>query len=242
VSVLLRVLTWNLMHGRSLPPAGRDLSDEFAEALARWEWDVALLQEVPPWWPAAFERRLGATAAVVLTSRNFGLALRRAVAVRRPDLIKSNGGGASAVLVRGQAISERRIERLAILPERRWLLGVRLGRGAGPWVGNLHANGRPVPAAGRELRRAAAAIGRWAGPDAPIVLGGDFNLVVPSLAGYVVAAGHHVDHILVRGFEVASRPSVLDRGPLSDHAPVCVGLTPAATPAHGRGRRSVQAP
>ena len=51
----LRVLTWNLFHGRSVP--GRaGLFDEFAAALASWEWDVALLQEVPPWWP----RRLAA--------------------------------------------------------------------------------------------------------------------------------------------------------------------------------------
>ncbi len=48
----MRVLTWNLMHGRAVPPAGRELFDEFALALAGWEWEVALLQEVPPWWPA----------------------------------------------------------------------------------------------------------------------------------------------------------------------------------------------
>ena len=59
----LRVLTWNLKHGRAVPPAGRDLFDEFAAALAGWEWDVALLQEVPPWWPAPLARRLGRRAA-----------------------------------------------------------------------------------------------------------------------------------------------------------------------------------
>ena len=60
----LRVLTWNLMHGRSVPPAGRDLRAEFTAALAGWEWDVALLQEVPPWWPpAARARRPGRRAA-----------------------------------------------------------------------------------------------------------------------------------------------------------------------------------
>ena len=31
------------MHGRSIPPAGRDLLGEFAAALGGWEWDVALL-------------------------------------------------------------------------------------------------------------------------------------------------------------------------------------------------------
>jgi endonuclease/exonuclease/phosphatase family metal-dependent hydrolase len=243
VSVSLRVLTWNLMHGRSVPPAGRDLSEEFADALARWDWDVALLQEVPPWWPATFGRRFGASASVVLTSRNFGLRLRRAVAVRWPDLIKSNGGGCSATLVRGHRIDKRRTERVAILPEARWLLGVRLTGHSGVWVGNLHANGRPPAAAGRELRRAARVIAGWAGPDAPIILGGDFNLVAPSLAGFVVAGGHHVDHVLVRGLAVASKPVVLDRGSLSDHAPVFVhALMPAATPAPARAQRSAPAP
>ena len=46
-----RVLTWNLFHGRSVPGARRSLLDEFAARLAEWEWDVALLQEVAPWWP-----------------------------------------------------------------------------------------------------------------------------------------------------------------------------------------------
>src|SRR6185369_6435905 len=47
----VRVLTWNLFHGRSVPPSGRSLTSAFAAALAGWEWDVALLQEVPPWFP-----------------------------------------------------------------------------------------------------------------------------------------------------------------------------------------------
>ena len=45
------VLTWNLFHGRSVPDAPRELLADFAARLAGWEWDVALLQEVPPWWP-----------------------------------------------------------------------------------------------------------------------------------------------------------------------------------------------
>ena len=74
----LRVLTWNLLHGRSVPPAGRELFDEFCAALAGWEWDVALLQEVPPWWPPALGARLGADQRSVLTSRNALLPVRRA--------------------------------------------------------------------------------------------------------------------------------------------------------------------
>ena len=57
IPMRLRVLTWNLMHGRARPSAGRDLRPEFTAALAGWEWDVALLQEVPPWWPEPLARR-----------------------------------------------------------------------------------------------------------------------------------------------------------------------------------------
>ena len=76
----LRVLTWNLMHGRAQPSAGRDLRREFTAALAGWEWDVALLQEVPPWWPARLGAELAAEYRFVLTSRNGLLAARRAIA------------------------------------------------------------------------------------------------------------------------------------------------------------------
>ncbi|HZB06539.1 MAG TPA: hypothetical protein VE449_08110, partial [Thermoleophilaceae bacterium] len=69
----MRVLSWNLYHGRDHPPdpalftlrsrllriternethvqANRPLFDEFAGWLAGHEWDVALLQEAPPLW------------------------------------------------------------------------------------------------------------------------------------------------------------------------------------------------
>jgi endonuclease/exonuclease/phosphatase family metal-dependent hydrolase len=215
--VALRVLTWNLKHGRAVPSAGRELFDEFAHALADWPWDIALLQEVPPWWP----QRLGYEFASVLTSRNAGLAMRRVVATRWPDLIKSNGGGANAVLVRGRRIVARRTLRLAVVPERRWLIGVRLDDGL--WVGDLHTSGR-----GRgEPARAASALRRWA-DQAPVVLGGDFNLKAVALDGYEHVAGFHVDHVLARDLTAAAPAEVLDARPLSDHAPVLVSLRPAA--------------
>jgi len=86
----LRVLSWNLKHGRSMPPAGRDLLPEFTAALREWDWDVALLQEVPPWWPRSLADSLDSEERTVLTSRNGRLALRQAVATRWPDVIKSN--------------------------------------------------------------------------------------------------------------------------------------------------------
>jgi len=213
----MRVLTWNLLHGRSVPPAGRDLFDEFAGALAGWEWDVALLQEVPPWWPAALDARLGTDSRSVLTSRNALLPVRRAVAVRWPDVIKSNGGGANALLVRGDAIVEHRTRRLCVWPERRWVHGVRL-RDAGVWVANLHGGG-----AIRDARRAAHSARAWAG-DAPVVLGGDFNIRNLVLEGFDYAGGDGVDLVFARGLGAAGDAWVLDRGPLSDHAPVVVKL------------------
>ena len=217
----LRILTWNLRHGRSLPPSGRDLRTEFADALAGWSWDVALLQEVPPWWPPELGRRLGADFRLVLTSRNSLLPLRRAIAVRSPDLIKSNGGGANAILVRHQAILVRRSLRLRILPERRWLLGAMLE--GGTWVGTLHATVRNEPAAVAEAQLAGRTLLGWAGL-APVALGGDFNVRALSLPGLELAAGHDVDLVFARGLGTSSEVEVLERGSLSDHAPVAVTL------------------
>src|SRR3954462_1407454 len=126
-SAAVRVLTWNLFHGRSAPPSGRSLAGEFAAALAGWEWDVALLQEVPPWFPPQF----GVDFRMQLTSRNQLLPLTRAISVRNPDLLKSWGGGANAILVRGLPILDARAARLRRWPERRWVHGVRLGGGGG---------------------------------------------------------------------------------------------------------------
>ncbi|HJS93081.1 MAG TPA: endonuclease/exonuclease/phosphatase family protein [Solirubrobacteraceae bacterium] len=218
----LRVLTWNLLHGRSVPGAGRDLFEEFFTALTRWEWDVALLQEVPPWWPPKLAARLNADQRSVLTSRNALLPLRRAIAVRRPDLIKSNGGGANAILVRGDRVLEHRWRRLCIWPERRWVHAVRL-QGARVWVANLHAGG-PM----RDALRAAESATAWAG-DTPLVLGGDFNIRGLTLDGFEYAGGYEVDHVFARGLQ-ASACNVLERGRLSDHAPVRVEVTIDSAP------------
>ena len=216
--MLLRVLTWNLLHGRSVPPAGRDLFNEFCGALAGWEWDVALLQEVPPWWPPALGRALGADQRLVLTSRNALLPVRRAIAVRRPDLIKSNGGGCNAILVRGDGILGHRSRRLSRLPERRWVHAVRL-EGAGG-VGREPARWRADARCGSRRRERP----RWSG-DAPVVLGGDFNIRGLQLDGFEHAGGYEVDHVFIRGLVPRGEAEVLDRGRLSDHAPVRVLLT-----------------
>jgi endonuclease/exonuclease/phosphatase family metal-dependent hydrolase len=216
----VRVLTWNLFHGRAVPAAGRPLLADFATALAGWEWDVALLQEVPPWWPPALAAAAGAQQRTVLTSRNQLLPLRRAIASRRPDLLKSGGGGANAILVRGERIREHRSRRLTWWPERRLAHGVRLADG---WVVNVHATNTPPARAWADGERALAAAREWAA-GAPLVLGGDLNLRHPAFGGMVHVAGNHVDHVFTDGRAAAGRARVLDRGRLSDHPPVAVTL------------------
>ena len=220
--VALRVLTWNLFHGRAVPPRDRDLMHDFSERLRTWEWDVALLQEVPPWWPPALASTCGAQQAMALTSRNQLLPLRRAVARRRPELIKSGGGGANAILLRGGTVTAHARRRLALWPERRVVHAVRDGRGR--WFANLHATVHDDPRARREIETARATALRWAA-GAPLVLGGDLNVRDPSVPGFVHAGGHTVDHLFATGgLSPAAPRELLDRGDLSDHAPVRVTL------------------
>jgi endonuclease/exonuclease/phosphatase family metal-dependent hydrolase len=218
----LRVLTWNLFHGRARPDRDGELLDAFAERLAGWDWDVALLQEVPPWWPTALARACGAEERHALTSRNALLPVRRALARRWPELMKSNGGGCNAILVRGcGGIAAHARRRLRWLPERRVVHAVRDGEGR--WLANVHASTRP-PRARRDVAEAHAALLRWAG-DAPLVFGGDFNVVRIELDGLAHLGASHVDHVFARGLGAAAGPGErLDCGELSDHAPLRVTL------------------
>jgi endonuclease/exonuclease/phosphatase family metal-dependent hydrolase len=220
--VRLRVLTWNLFHGRAVPGAGHDLATEFGEALAGWEWDVALLQEVPPWWPAALGASLGCEVRSVLTSRNGLLALRRAAATRFPDVMRSGGGGANAILCRHDRIAGGQTQRLCRRPERRWVSGVELA--CGVWVCTLHASSGPSPEAA-----GAAALAWSAGR--PVVLGGDLNLRgrAASAEGFSVLASSDVDHVLGgTGVTAIGGGEVLAHAALSDHAPLAVTLEVAA--------------
>lgn len=221
----MRVLTWNLFHGRAVPPAGRDLRAEFAAALASWDWDVALVQEVPPWWPPALARACDAEARSVPTSRNALPALRRSVAERAPDLIRSNGGGANAILVRAAARAGAIVDHRSVLlrrrPERRVCHAVALADGT--WVANLHAQVHSAERAQADIERAAATVLAWAG-GAPALLGGDFNVFDPVVTGFEHLGGHGVDHVLGRGLRAAGAPEIPDRGSLSDHAPVIVTM------------------
>lgn len=226
------VLTWNLFHGRSLPPAREALLAQFAAKLAEWEWDVALLQEVPPWWPQELARACDAEQRSALTSRNALLPLRRAVAMRRPELIKSNGGGCNAILSR-VPIGEHSTLRLRLWPERRVAQLARLHDGT--CVVNFHASTRRARAE-QELARLWEHTHAWAG-QAPLILGGDLNLRTPRVAdGADVehvehVAAHEVDHLFARGLAVR-RDGVINRevasarrrAELSDHVPLWAEL------------------
>ena len=222
----MRVLTWNLFHGRAVPPAGRDLRAEFAAALAGWDWDVALLQEVPPWWPPALARACDADARSALTSRNALPALRRFAAERAPDVIKSNGGGANAVLVRPTAgtIAAHRSVLQRRWPERRICHAVALAGGV--WVANVHAQVHSRERAQADIERAAVTTLAWAG-GGPALLGGDLNVPDPVAAGFEHLAGHGVDHLLGHGLRAVGSPEVPERGRLSDHAPLIVAVSAA---------------
>jgi len=217
----LRVLTWNLFHGRAVPPRDEDLFDAFAMRLAGWRWDVALLQEVPPWWPVSLARACGADVRFALTSRNALLWLRQRVASRRPELLKANGGGGNTILVRGLGgVVAHARRRLCVWPERRVVHAVQVGDGL--WFANVHASTHP-PHARRDLAVACATALRWAG-DAPLVFGGDCNVVrAPHLPGFTHAGSSHVDHVFTRGLAYThARAETLERGVLSDHAPLLV--------------------
>lgn len=245
----MRVLSWNLFHGRAVPDRPRPLLHEFAGALAGWSWDVALLQEVPPWWPPLLAAACGAQHRAVLTSRHELLPVRRAVGSRRPDLAKSNGGGANAILVRPPlAVGTHAHRRLRWWPERRVLHAVRVD---GLWVGNVHAEPPPdgpgAPAADVELAlerlaawdvtvqsdgrsRVAAATGPGRSPR-PLLLGGDLNLRPAAVdaalpPGWARIASRDVDHVLVRGLAATGPAEVHPHSGLSDHPPLTVGIGP----------------
>jgi endonuclease/exonuclease/phosphatase family metal-dependent hydrolase len=218
----MRVLTWNLFHGRSVPDTPRSLLEDFGSTLAAWEWDVALLQEVPPWWPGPLAQAAGAQARAVLTSRNFGAAARRWVADRRPDLIKSNGGGANAILVRpgGGAIGRHGTALIRWWPERRYVHAVQLDDGL--WVANVHASTKPRRAHA-DMGRAGGALAGWARGE-PALLGGDANVDNPRVEGFEDLGGGGIDRFLGRGVS-GGAVEVLDPGALSDHAPVRIAVS-----------------
>ena len=139
-----------------------------------------------------------------------------------PTSSSSNGGGSNAILVRGAAIeATTAAPRCAAGPSGAWATGC--GSTTGVWVVNIHAT---VPKEDPEQRDVGLALRLalgWAG-ESPLVFGGDVNQRSPRVPGLEHVAGHHVDHIFVRGFEAAGPAERLEHGALSDHVPLAVDL------------------
>jgi endonuclease/exonuclease/phosphatase family metal-dependent hydrolase len=110
--------------------------------------------------------------------------------------MKSNGGGANAILARRDRIVAHHVATLTGAPERRVAHGASLG--CGVWVVNLHATAHDTEAAERDGTTASAAALQWAHGE-PLVLGGDFNLRTPGWPGFASAGGHDVDHLFTAG-------------------------------------------
>jgi endonuclease/exonuclease/phosphatase family metal-dependent hydrolase len=238
-SRLLRSSQANATHVQ----VNRDLGPEFAGLLQSAAWDVALLQESPPRFGAPLSQACGAEAHRVLTSRNRVAWLRRAAARANPDLIASAEGGSNLTLIRPSGalgpIAERRELAIHIgRPERR-AMALTATR-SGICVANLHAS-ELGELASADVTAAAAAACDWAG-ERPLLFGGDLNLRParnPELFEDLrerfglgaPTAPTAIDHLLVRGLRVVSRPEPwpasrrerAERGRalrLSDHAPV----------------------
>ena len=89
-------------------------------------------------------------------------------------------------------------------------------------MGNVHAQVHSEERAQADVGVSAETVRAWA-RGAPFVLGGDLNVRAPIAPGLVSAGGHGVDHVLCSGL-VPEHHEVLERGALSDHAPVRVQL------------------
>jgi endonuclease/exonuclease/phosphatase family metal-dependent hydrolase len=197
----MRVLSWNLYHGRDFPPdpalftlrsrllrtternathvqVNRPLLDEFVRVLDGLEWEAALLQEAPPRWFRDLQQRTGSAGARVLTSRNLLPPVQGLLANLNPDLMASWEGGSNQMLFRRPTrILEQRTLTLARRPERRRMHWVRVEPpdGRRVCVANLHASaGRPEQASAEVVAAADAAV-TWSADD-PLVFGGDLNV------------------------------------------------------------------
>ncbi len=236
------------MPGESHILLNRDLFNEFGAFLAAADWDIAMLQEVPPRWDERLAAATGSTHHRALTSRNWMSPLMSPIARKRPHLPGSWEGGSNLILVRndkpGGVIIARNNQTLCWRPERRSLSMVQLNGGL--CLANFHAStGREQGQ--RDVLRAARLATTWAG-DQPLVLGGDFNIRPGSSSAFEELHLEYgfeppteegsIDHLLLRNGQVAEavaswkteRRDVPDPESklairLSDHSPVTCRIT-----------------
>jgi endonuclease/exonuclease/phosphatase family metal-dependent hydrolase len=227
--VSLQIRTWNIAHGRDVPPGPghghlrRKLLDEMAQLMVEERPDVVLLQEVPVWAADLLRQKtgMGVTLApaygahVPFLHVPLPLALGATIGRALPDLVRTQiEGQANAVLFGEQLllVSARRAQinaRHRLRGEPRIAQLVRLRhRAAGRElvVANVHADSGDNR---HQLERAGYLLERFA-RGAPMVLAGDLNADAHSPAlRALVARGWledsidvGIDHILVRGLRV----------------------------------------
>jgi len=231
--VSIQIRTWNIAHGRDVPPdrghrhLRRKLLDEMAALMVEGSPDVVLLQEVPVWAGDLLREvtGMGVTLApaygahVPFLHVPLPLALGAAVGKALPDLVRTQvEGQANAVLYRANLllVSARRVQindRHRLRGEPRIAQLVRLRhRTAGRElvIANVHADSGDNR---QQIERAGYVLERFA-RGAPMVLGGDLNADGDSAAlRALVARGWldrsadaGIDRILVRGMRV-ERPA-----------------------------------
>ena len=234
----LRIRTWNIAHGRDVPPMRegyRHLRRKHLAQMARLMTeggpDLILLQEVPV---AAGETLREATGMGITLAAAYGahvpflhvplpLAVGAAIGRTLPDLVRTQFEGQANAILFGQElllVSARRVQ----LNEHQWLRGepriIQLARlrhrrlGSEFAVGNVHLD----PGDNREqVERAGYVLERFA-RGAPVVLAGDLNARAssPGLQALVARGwsppgrGLRVDHVFVRGFEFEQPPARWD--------------------------------
>ena len=225
----LLVRTWNIAHGRDVPPgpgyghARRKLLEEMCAIMVEDGPDIVMLQEVPV-WAGSFLREqtgMGVTLAhsygahVPFLHLPLPLAAGAALGKALPDVVRTQFEGQGQALLYGPdllLVSVRRV----LLNEHRRLRGepriaqlVRLRHrklGIELAVGNVHADHK---GAAVQLEKAGYVLERFA-RGAPMILGGDLNARMHSAGlralvgrGWVEDAGEvGIDHLLVRGAEL----------------------------------------
>jgi endonuclease/exonuclease/phosphatase family metal-dependent hydrolase len=228
--VRLLVRTWNIAHGRDVPPAGdgyrhvrRKLLREMVDLATGDRPDILLLQEVPVWAGDLLREAsgMGVTMAAAYGAHvpflhvPLPLAVGAAVGRTVPDLVRTQVEGQANATLYGEElllVSARRVQ----LNERRRLRGepriahlVRLrhrATGREFAVGNVHGDWHDSRT---QIERAAYLLEQFA-RGAPAILAGDFNAGPRSAAvralvrrGWREDSGEvRADHILVRGMDL----------------------------------------
>ena len=143
----MKVLTWNLFHGRAKPRGGpRPL-----RRVRGRHRGLAVGRRAAPGGPALVAAPAGRALARVdadgadVAATSCSAAARRGAAVAGPDQL---GGRRVQRDPRARrAVAEHRRVLLRRRPEKRWMHAVRLDDGT--WVANLHAEKQPLSARGR---------------------------------------------------------------------------------------------